>query len=294
MTNKNSWRPLFDGRTLAGWHARPRVYGTTWPGGPQVHEVASWVPDDYNVTAELHPAVWSVEDGAIVGRQDPDHPGWGGYLVSDDTFGDFELELELWPDWPADTGVMLRRRDRTWEGLQVLVDHRKSGSIGGFYGNGIGGFHAVPYALDVEVDEHGRPVRLVEEDPSTSQEPVTEDKRAMLRRAGGVAEFLEAWNWGGWNALRVRCVGAKPVVTTWVNGILVAEIDLATLAHPNYDADAVLDVLGPRGHLALEVHDNDPMFGDSRWGLGARCRWRDIRLRTLPPTAPNTSTGGIE
>ena len=51
--------------------------------------------------------------------------------------------------------------------------------------------------------------------------------------------------------------------------------------HPNYDADAGLDVLGPRGHLALEVHDNDPEFGDSRWGPGARCRWRNGRIRPL-------------
>ena len=120
----------------------------------------------------------------IVGRQDPDHPGWGGYLVSDETFGDFELELEMWPDWPADTGVMLRRQDESWEGFQVLVDHRKSGSIGGFFGNGVGGFHAVPFVLDVERDQSGRPVGLIEEDPATSQEPITDDKQRLLTRAG--------------------------------------------------------------------------------------------------------------
>lgn len=54
------------------------------------------------------------------------------------------------------------------------------------------------------------------------------------------------------------------------------------MGHPTYDADAVRDVLGPEGHLALEVHDNDPYFGDSRWGPGARCRWRNLRVRTLP------------
>ena len=71
------------------------------------------------------------------------------------------------------------------------------------------------------------------------------------------------------------------MITTWVNDIFVAEIDLDAVQHPNYDADAVLDVLGPRGHLALEVHDNDPEFGDSRWGPGARCRWRNVRIRPL-------------
>ena len=281
MTKSETWRELFDGATLNGWHSRPRVYGTAWPGGPSVHELASWISSDFNEKAAEFPAIWTVEDGAIVGRQDPDHPGWGGYLVSDETFGNFELELEMCPDWPADTGVMLRRQDESWEGFQVLVDHRKSGSIGGFYGNGTGGFHAVPYVLDVERDNARRPVRLVEEDPSTSSEPITPEKQQLLTRAGTADEFLRAWNWADWNRLRIQCRGAKPVITTWVNDVLVAEVDLAAMRHPTYDAEAVLDVLGPRGHLALEVHDNDPHFGDERWRPGARCRWRSIRIRTL-------------
>jgi hypothetical protein len=281
MADMNGWRSLFDGATLTGWHARPRIYGSMWPGGPAVSDLAEWVPADYNDLAAQHPAVWTVEDGAIVGRQDSGHPGWGGYLVSDDTFGDFELELEMNPDWPADTGVMVRRRRETWEGLQILVDHRKSGSIGGFFGNGIGGFHGVPYVLDVRRDAAGTPVSLVVEDPATTTEPFTPDKRSLLTRAGDPDAFLDAWTFGGWNSLRIRCVGAEPRVTTWVNDVFVAEIDLATMSHPHYDADAVLAALGSRGHIALEVHDNDPVLGESRWGRGAACRWRGLRIREL-------------
>jgi hypothetical protein len=61
---------------------------------------------------------------------------------------------------------MLRRRDRTWEGSQVLVDHRQPGSIGGFCGNGVGSFHAVPFALDVGRDDTGRAA-----DPTVDDEP---------------------------------------------------------------------------------------------------------------------------
>ena len=86
-----------------------------WPGGPTVHEAyPEVVAADYNDRAAEHPAVWTVEDGAIVGRQDSPGSGWGGYLVSERTFGDFELLLEAKPDWPADTGVMVRScRTRT-------------------------------------------------------------------------------------------------------------------------------------------------------------------------------------
>lgn len=276
-----AWHRLFDGDSLDGWFPAPRSYGTVRPGGPSVLGSGLGFLADYNEQAAEHPAVWSVEDGAIVGRQDPETPGWGGYLVSEQSFGSFELRLEMRPDWPADTGVMIRRARDTWEGLQVLVDHRRSGSIGGVYGNGIGGFHGVPFAIDARLDDAGRPIGLQEQDPAASVEPITEAKRAMLTRAGDSKEFLAAWEWQGWNSLSIRCEGTPPHVTTWVNDVLVAEVDCASFTYPGYDAESVWSVLGPRGHLAFEVHDNDPGMGEERWGRGAACRWRDIRIREL-------------
>jgi hypothetical protein len=32
---------------------------------------------------------------------------------------------------------------------------------------------------------------------------------------------------------------------------------------------------------AFEVHDNDPVLGQDRWGPTARCRWRNIRVKEL-------------
>lgn len=274
--------PLFNGHDLDGWYAVPRSYGPLWPGGPAVRDVMASMADDYEEQAAAHPAQWEVVDGVLEGFQDPEVPGYGGYLVTDRAYADFELVLEMRPDWPADTGIMLRRRPDSWAGFQVLVDHRKSGSIGGFFGNGTGSFHAVPFALDVEHDATGRPVALVEEDPATSSEPVTPDKVALLRRRGSAEDFLRHWRFDNWNSLRIRCVGALPTITTWVNDVLVAEIDLATMQHPHYDAEAVAALLGRSGHIALEVHDNDAHFGDARWGRGARCRWRNLHIRELP------------
>jgi hypothetical protein len=276
------FQPLFDGRTLTGWRAVPRSYGTMWPGGPTVRDRMPDLPADYDEQATAHPAQWEVVDGAIEGYQDPDTPGYGGYLVSERAFADFELVVEMRPDWPADTGVMVRRRPDTWAGFQVLVDHRKSGSIGGFFGNGTGAFHAVPFVLDVATDDQGRPNRLVLDDPTTTTESLTPDKPALLTRRGDPDEFLARWRFGDWNHLRIRCIGAQPKITTWANDVLVAEIDLASIDHPYYDADAVAAELGRAGHLAFEVHDNDPRAGVDRWGPGARCRWRNIAIKELP------------
>jgi hypothetical protein len=273
--------PLFDGSTLDGWHPAPRVYGTVYPGGPHVHELFTQRGIEPPAEPDQHPAVWTVEDGAIVGRQDAPGSGYGGYLVSDRTFGDFELALEAKPDWPADTGIMIRRLRDSWEGFQVLLDHRESGGIGGFFGNGLASFAAVPFAIRSRRDTDGNIVGIEADDPATSAEPVTPEKIARLRHAASVDDFLQVWRWSDWNEIRIRAVGALPVITTWVNGLKIAELDTATLDAPDYDPDAVLRLLGHRGHIALEVHDNDAMFGEARWGKGAACRWRNIRVKEL-------------
>lgn len=275
-----SYRLLFDGKTLNGWRAIPRVYGDFAPGGPSVVELMRQYGIEPPHEPEKHPAAWCVEDGALVGKQAT--RGYGGYLITEETFGDFELTLEMRPDWPADTGVMIRRLRDSWEGFQILVDHRSSGSIGGFYGNGLAGFSAVPFAIDVQVDEDDKPVGLKADDPATSAEPVTADKIARLTHAATVEEFLAVWRWTEWNELRILCRGgALPVITTWVNGLKIAQVDTAAVQSPGYDPQAVAALLGARGHIALEVHDNDAHFGDARWGAGAVCRWRNIKLRDL-------------
>lgn len=272
---------LFDGRTLNGWHATPRVYGAMVPDGPLITESHPAFAGDYQDMANAHPARWTVEDGAIVGRQDPAVAGYGGYLVSDQVYGDVELSFEVKPDWPADSGVMLRKRDDRWEGFQVLIDYRRSGTVGQFYGNGLGGFHAVSYALDMELDADGRPVRLIEDDPATSIEPVTDEKRAMLEEGISAADFIAAWRFDDWNHLRVVCVGESPQITVWVNGVKTGRLDASRRLNADHDPARVTQILGRRGHIAFEVHDNDPLMGDARWGVGAACRWRNVFLKDL-------------
>ncbi len=279
------YRPIFDGATLTGWRSIPRVYGALYPGGPDV--VAHLADQGFRPppTPEQHPAWWWVDEGGVlVGEQEFPGSGYGGYLITEDSFGDFDLAIEARPDWPADTGIMLRRRMDDWTGFQVLLDHRPSGGIGGFFGNGLASFSAVPFAVDAVLDRSGTPVGLQADDPTTSIEPVTAEKISRLSYACTVEEFLLGWRWGDWNEFRIRCVGgALPTITTWVNGLMVAELDTATLESPDYDPDAAAAWLGERGHIALEVHDNDAMFGESRWGRGAQCRWRNIRVREIPP-----------
>jgi hypothetical protein len=70
------WVALFDGKSLSGWRAEGK-------------------------------ADWSVQDGAIVGRQGPGAAA--GDLYTREEWADFELECEFMVIWPANSGIWFRR-----------------------------------------------------------------------------------------------------------------------------------------------------------------------------------------
>jgi hypothetical protein len=267
---------LFDGKTLSGWHSEPRLPFPRFPGGPEPDRES----EAYKKALSTRGS-WKVEDGVIIGGQDPPGSGLGGYLVTDDDFGDFELLVDARPDWPVDTGILIRAGSAGVPGIQVLLDHRKSGGIAGFYGNGLAGYHALPYAFDAKYNESGKPVGLSPEKPETTNEPVTENKKKLLAYAAPVEDFLSAWRWDDWNTFKIRCEGKYPYVTTWINGVKICELDTSKITWPDYDKEEILRRCGSRGHIAFEVHDNDPLLGKDRWWPGAVCRWKNIYIRDI-------------
>lgn len=134
---------LFDGETLEGW------------------ERHTGLPED-QVGGK-----WEVIDGAIVGDQDP--PGHGGFLVTTQEFGDFELALETKLDYPVDSGIFLRVGE-DGKSHQVTLDYREGGDIGAIYlpwtqggvhsnAEGIEHFQAEEWN-DVRVRIEGEPSRI--------------------------------------------------------------------------------------------------------------------------------------
>jgi len=274
-TPPEGFRSLFDGKTLSGWHPMPRPQG----GNAQKAKKSDDANSFYERSLKSR-GRWTVQDGVIVGEQDPPGSGLGGYLVSDEAFGDFELLIEARPAWPVDTGVLVRTAAARNVGFQVLIDHRPHGGIGGFYGNGLGSFHAWAYGFTGETDEDGHLTRLVPEKPA---EPNRTNITIPLDFAAPAEAFLRAWKLNDWNQIRIRSVGELPQLTTWINGEKIAELDTAKIEAPGYDAKAVLGRIGRSGHIALEVHSNgrtDPL-GQDRWAPGAVCRWRNIYIKPL-------------
>jgi hypothetical protein len=252
----DGFRPLFDGVSLRGWKRQPRTLAQPSLGR------------------------WTVEDGVLVGGQEPPGSGIGSYLVTDEAFGDFELEIDARPDWPVDTGILVRTNEQGNVGFQVLLDHRPHGGIGGYYGNGLGNFHAWAYSFTGEKDAAGRMVRLI---PGPAEEPSRGNVTVPLDFAAPAEAFLRVWKVGNWNRFRIRCTGELPHLTTWINGEKIAELDTARMQARGWNPQAVLEKLGRRGHIALEVHSNGPNdpLGPNRWAPAAVCRWRNIAIKVL-------------
>jgi lysophospholipase L1-like esterase len=105
------FKPLFTGSDLSGWHiSQVNHHGKTQS--------------------------WKVENGAITGTQDK--PGHGGILLTDRKFRNFEVALEISPDFGCDSGLFLRSSEKG-EAYQILLDYLDGGAIGGVYGEKLEG-----------------------------------------------------------------------------------------------------------------------------------------------------------
>lgn len=72
---QEGWKPLFNGKDLAGWKEEGK-------------------------------AKWTVENGHLVGRQGDN--GAAGDLFTEKQYGDFELHVKYKVQWPANSGVWFR------------------------------------------------------------------------------------------------------------------------------------------------------------------------------------------
>lgn len=91
------YRPLFNGKDLAGWHGMPhenQVAFAKLTPEEKAAKIQAWTED-----AKKH---WTVEEGALV------NDGHGAYLTTDDEFTDYELLIDYKTVAKADSGIYLK------------------------------------------------------------------------------------------------------------------------------------------------------------------------------------------
>jgi hypothetical protein len=211
--------PIFNGKDLSGWHvSKTNHHGTT---------------PDYRVI-----------NGIIVGTQNP--KGKGGILLTDKKYKNFEVYMEIKPDWGCDSGLFLRSSE-SGEAYQVTLDYLPGGSMGGIYGE----------AMKVSLLD------------AAAAKMTPEERQALGRKR--TEAWQKAWKREAWNSIRARIEGDVPHITVWINDQLVNDFtDTA-----NHAANGATD-----GMIAIQMHFSDEKV--RRWVDGGFWRWRTIAVKELP------------
>ena len=154
MTMASDFIPLFNGKDLSGWHiSKVNHHGDT--------------------------QAWTVQNGILMGTQVPE--GNGGILLTDKLYGNFEVSVEINPDFGCDGGLFLRSSEKG-EAYQVMIDYLEGGSVGGIYGEKLEGLTQGMGSGD---------------------------------RSG--SDWKKHWKAGDWNVLRARIEGDVPHIQVWMN-----------------------------------------------------------------------------
>lgn len=185
--------PIFDGKSLAGWH----VSAQSGHSGASGHKSGGR---------------WAVENGAIVGSQDT--PGNGGIVITDAAFGNFEVALEMNNDFVPDSGLFLRSTEKG-QAYQYMVDYHANGNLAGIYGEGLSG--------NISLRNFDFTDKVTEIKPHECSFPLPIKP----------ADWPNFWHHGQWNELRARIVGNPPKITTWINGVRFMEFEDSEKRHPD-------------------------------------------------------------
>ncbi|WP_234572944.1 family 16 glycoside hydrolase [Rhodohalobacter sp. 614A] len=240
MPDKEGYISLFDGESLNGWHKNG--------------------------------ARWTVRNGEIIAEQEPPGSGNGGILLSNKTYKDFEMMIDVKPGWGCDSGVFLRSQPNG-QSYQVYVDYHSEpndgGIVGFLYGQSTGGWRTEPFRY-YGIFKNDELVDL-ELKPFTPYEGYAENP---LRYACTKEEWKKAWKLNEYNTLKIRCEGKYPIITTWINGTKICKFDAAATKSPDFDKEKMYQAVGDEGHIALQVHGTDTWWGDE-------VRWKNIKVKEL-------------
>jgi hypothetical protein len=199
---------------------------------------------------------WTVEDGAFVGRQTTGQQG--GILMTEQSYADAEVLLEVRIDWGCDSGLFLRTTDGN-RAYQVTIDHLPSSAVGAIWGEAFPQeLRAIPYWLT----ESGNAAVIATDQ---SEQPIFD-----------LAEWPSLWDPTAWNEIRARIEGNPPHVQVWISGTKVMDFTDAMLRSD----------VAESGPLAIQVHSG------SRWIEDGTVEFKNIRVRDLSVPCEDPGSGG--
>ncbi len=172
--SQGQWQELFDGKTLNGWSLKE---------------------------AE---AKFYVQDGMIVGDAEYKTPNC--YLVTDQSFDNFILELDFKVDDPLNSGVQIRSKEWDKDTTIMYTNGRTLEQSEHNFSAGT----VVGYQIEIDPSERAWSAGLYEV-----------GGRGWLQSLKDKPEAGAAYKNNDWNHIKIKAVGDH--IETWINGVPAAD-----------------------------------------------------------------------
>jgi hypothetical protein len=216
------WIKLFNGNNLEGWQVKAK-------------------PDD--IAKEF----WKVTNGKIIANSLGDSLHDYVWLMTDQEYGDFELELQFqaFSHSPGNSGIQIRSRydESSWWLNGPQIDIHPPG----------------PWRTGMMWDETRGNQRWIFPD-------IRDGSWVNPGMAINQAVIFFADSADVWNVMRVKAKGMN--IKAWLNGTLITDFNGGNILNDNNHRDKKV---GEKGHIALQIHSNDQL----------KIHFKDIFVKTL-------------
>jgi len=217
----NTWKELFDGKTLNGW----KILNQDWDNPDSK-------PDFY------------VKDGMIICNTSMDNKG-GGYMVTDGTYANFILELDVKIDSTLNSGIQCRSQVWDKDTTTTFVAGNAEGTV-----NHPKWRRGYVWGYQVEIDPSER---------AWSGGLYEPGNRGWLVTLVGNEKKQNAFKQNAWNHFKVKMDGSK--IQTWLNGVLIVD---------------TVDEMSKSGFIGLQFHGAYKKEQSNKKSM-----WKNIRIKEL-------------
>lgn len=265
---------IFNGKNLKGW----------WEGCGSGHSDAD----------ETNGGIWLVDsaNGLLFANQNTN--GAGSVLMTNKSYGNYELVFDLWPSYGNDAGVF-NRVTPSGNCYQTGIDYVANSSIGGVYFEG--GYAGTGRNYDPYVFSGNKATIILTHANTNSNNRLDTITKRFANPADfgcpasgcGPAHWTAIWDTGGWNQMRVKFFGTGASASNKVHNYAWIRKLGASQWVPTVRDSVQFNT--PAAPLGLQIHG-----GAQYWGNRNGNWYRNIKIRPLTddgtPIIQPTSVAG--
>jgi hypothetical protein len=267
---------LFDG-TFKGWFHSCKTSHSNGSNSGAIFRIGQ---------ADAKPAIYSTQRGSNT----------GGLLMTKKKFVNYEIVMDIWPDFGNDGGIF-NRTPANGRCFQTVLDYLGGAAMGGTWGEG--GFPSRDYRpWAFGGDEKSISIPGLGGGEISNWTTITSklNPTSFGCPATGCtqADWNTLWDMDGWNQFKIQFYGGhsstsgavhmkawfkKPSSTAWV----------PTIQDTTFKAELV-----PAGYIGIQVHGGG-RFGGTKGTWYRNIKWRPLDDNGVPvPQVPTTGIGALQ